>query len=104
MRVHDNWKWKHLVLNGNSSCVTFHLLFYGQCPNHFDLGLEWNVLQSLVVKVDSTQMHLFDEHGASPIHSEFELLFLGPYKVPFVFPPPLFERLSFGIECVPRGR
>ena len=26
-----------------------------------------------------------------------------PYKIPFVFPPPPFERLSFGIECVCGG-
>ena len=57
------------------------------------MGLEWNRTQSWVVRVDSTQMHehLFDEHEASPIHSEFELLFWGPYKIPFVFPPPPFE-------------
>ena len=42
---------------------------------------------------------MFDEHGASPVHSEYELFVLGPYKIPFVFPPHPFERLSFGIEC-----
>ena len=26
-----------------------------------------------------------------------------PYKIPFVLPPPPFERMSFGIECVLRG-
>ena len=84
-----NWEWKHLVLNGNPSCVTFHLLYYGQCPNHFDLGLEWNVLQRLVVEVDSTRMHLFDEHCACPIYSEFELFDLGALQNSiFISSPP----------------
>ena len=42
-RVNDNWEWKHLVLNGNPSCMTFHQLYHGTC---FDLGLDWNWLQS----------------------------------------------------------
>ena len=41
-RTDDNWEWKHLVLNGKQSCMTFHLL---QCLNLSDLGLEWNVLE-----------------------------------------------------------
>ena len=43
------------------------------------MGLEWNGIPSLMVSVDFTQMHkhLFNEHGASPIHSEFELFGLG---------------------------
>ena len=43
------------------------------------MGLEWNGIQSWLVGVDSTQMyqHLFDEHGASPIHFEFEHFVLG---------------------------
>ena len=70
-KVHNNWEWKHLVPNGNPSHMTFHLLYFGQYPNLFDLGPEWNVIQSLVGGVDFTQMHLclFDEHGACPIHS-----------------------------------
>ena len=76
-RTDDNWKWKHLVPNGNPSCMTFHLLYYGQYPNLFDLGLEWNVIQSLVVGIDSTQMHWFGEHEASSIHSEFEHFYFG---------------------------
>ena len=68
-RTDGNWELKHLVLNGNPRCMTFHQLYYHTCPNLFDLGLEWNVIQSWVVGVDSTQMHLFDEHGPSPNHS-----------------------------------
>ena len=77
--------------------------------------LEWNGIPSLVVGVDSTQMNLFGEHEASLIHFAFEHfvlgalqipfvfpLFWGPYKIPFVFPPPPFERMTFGMECVPR--
>ena len=62
MRIHDNWEWKHLVPNGNPSCMTLHQLYYHVCPNLFDLGLEWNVIHSWVVGVNSTQIHLFDEH------------------------------------------
>ena len=46
--VTDNWEGKHLVLNGNPSCVTFHQLYHDTCPNLFDLGLEWNGMQSLM--------------------------------------------------------
>ena len=67
-RVNENWEEKHLVLNGNPSWMTFHQLYHGTCPNLFDLGLDWNGLQSWVglewigiqswvVRVDSTQMH-----------------------------------------------
>ena len=90
------------MLNGNPSYMTFHQLYHGRCLNLFDLGLDWNGLQSWmglewngipswVVGVDSTPMyqHLFNEHGPSPIDSEFELFVCkGPYKIPFVFPPP----------------
>ena len=83
------------------------------CPNLFDLSLDWNgvhswmgleqnKIQSWVVKVDSTQIHehLFDKPGASPIHFQLNILFWGPNKIPFVFPPPLFERISFGMESI----
>ena len=86
----DNWEGKHLVLNENPSCRTFHQLYHDTHLNLFDLcldwngvqswmGLEWNGIQSWVVGVDSTQMHqhLFDEHEASPIHFEFEHFVLG---------------------------
>ena len=72
--MNDNWEWKHLVLNGNRSCMTFHQLYHDAWPNLFHLEL-----QSWVVEADSIQMHLhlFDEHGASPIHSEYKLFVLG---------------------------
>ena len=50
-------EWKHMVLNGNPSCMTFHQLCHGTCPTLFDLGLEWNRIESLVVGIDSTQVH-----------------------------------------------
>ena len=90
IRVNDTWEWKHLVLNGNPSCMTFCQHYHGICLNLFNLGLEWNgmqswvglewnKIQSWVVRVDSTQIHehLFNEHRASPVHSEFELFALG---------------------------
>ena len=66
--VDDNCEWKHLVLNGNPSYMTLNQLYHGTCPNLFDLGLDWNELQSWmglewngipswVVGVDSTPMH-----------------------------------------------
>ena len=90
--VNGNWEWKHLVLNGNPSCRTFHQLYHGTHPNLFDLGLdwngvqswmglEWNGIQSWVVGVDSTQMHLIDEYGVSPIHFEIEHFGLGALQI-----------------------
>ena len=66
--LNDNLEWKHLVLNGNPSYMTFHQLYHGTCLNLFDLGLDWNGLQngmglewngipSWVVGVDTTPMH-----------------------------------------------
>ena len=66
--VNDNWEWKHLVLNGNPSCMTLHQLYDDTGLNLFDsglywngvqswMGLEWNGIQSWVVGVDSTQKH-----------------------------------------------
>ena len=40
--VNDNWEWKHLVLNGDPSCMTFHQLYHDTGLNLFDLGLDWN--------------------------------------------------------------
>ena len=40
--INDNWEWKHLVPNGNPSCMTFHQLYHGACPNLFHLEFEWN--------------------------------------------------------------
>ena len=31
------------------------------------------------------------------------ILSWGPYKIPFVFLPPPFERLSFGMDCFLKG-
>ena len=40
--INDTWEWKHLVLNGNPSCMTFDQLYHGTCLNLLDSGLDWN--------------------------------------------------------------
>ena len=104
IRVNDNWEEKHLVLNGNPSCRTFHQIYHGTHLNLFDLclnwngvqswmELEWNGIQSWGVGVDSTQMHqhLFDEHGQVQFILNLNILFWGLTKfyLYFLLPPPL---------------
>ena len=37
--LNDNWEWKHLVLNENPSCMTFHQLYHSTQKIFFIRGL-----------------------------------------------------------------
>ena len=92
--MNDKWKWKHLVLNGNPLSTNFtrvhDQIFFIWSLNGMGYKVGWS-RQIPLKRTNTCSMNM----GQVQFILNLNILSWGPYKIPFLFLPPPFERLVF---------